>query len=82
MLYRPHKSDTIDKVQKNYTALSNQINQQAENDAIIPEGDVNAKLEIDGENFTQTVSRDGIILTNIISDNNLTPANLKAEYWE
>ena len=70
----------IDKVQEIYSALNNQINQQAENNEIIIAGDFNAKLAINRENCSQPVSRNGKILTNIITDNNLIIASLQANH--
>ena len=59
--------------------MSNHIGQHAENNEIILAGDFNARFEIDRENCTQTVSINEKILTNIINDNNITPASLKAD---
>ena len=80
VFYGPQENEKIDKVQEIYSALNNQINQQAENNEIIIAGDFNAKLAIDRENCSQPVSRNGKILTNIITDNNLITASLQANH--
>ena len=80
VFYGPQENEKIDKVQEIYSALNNQINQQAENNEIITAGDFNAKLAIDRENCSQPVSRNGKILTNIITDNNLIIASLQANH--
>ena len=70
----------ITNIQEIYSTMNNQINQQAENNEIIIARDINAKLAIDREDCSQPVSRNGKILTNIITDNNLITASLQANH--
>ena len=80
VFYGPQENDKIEKVQEIYTALNNQINQQAEENEVIIAGDVNAKLEVNREDSIPTMSRNRKILNAIIKEKNLKPANLTTDY--
>ena len=67
------------KAKEIFTALNNQIAHKAETNEIILAGDFNAKITINNEECKQSESRNGKLLQNIIEDNNLIVANLKAD---
>ena len=80
MFYGPQENEKIEKVKEIYEALNYQIAQKAQSNEIIIAGDYNAKLEIDNKDCKQTESRNGKILRNLASENNLKPINLKTQY--
>ena len=79
VFYGPQENDCVAKVKEIYAALNNQITHKAENNEIILAGDFNAKIAIATKNCKQRESRNGKLLQKIITDNNMTVANLKAD---
>ena len=79
VFYGPHENENISKAKEIFTALNNQIAQKAETNEIIIAGDFNAKITINNKECKQSESRNGKMLQNIIEDNNLIVANLKAD---
>ena len=77
--YGPQENENISKAKEIFTALNNQIAHKAETNKIIIAGDFNAKITINNEECKQSESRNGKLLQNIIEDNNLIVANLKAD---
>ena len=79
VFYGPQENDCAAKVKEIYAALNNQLTHKAENNEIILAGDFNAKIAISTKNCKQRESRNGKLLQKIITDNNMTVANLKAD---
>ena len=80
VFYGPQENEKVEKVKEIYNALSHQLHQiQDECDSILA-GDFNAKLKISKENCEQAESRNGKILQEMITENNLTPATINADH--
>ena len=79
VFYGPQENAKIDTTKAIYNKLETQINQKAGKNEIILGGDFNAKLEINHKDGNQQESRNGRILQEIITRNNLTAASTKAD---
>ena len=78
VFYGPQENDCAAKVKEIYAVLNNQLIHKAENSEIIL-ADFNTKLAISTKNYKQRESRNGKLLQKIITDNNMTVVNLKAD---
>ena len=80
VFYGPQENEKVEKVKEIYNALSHQLHQIQDECDIILAGDFNAKLKISKENCEQAESRNGKILQEMITENNLTPATINADH--
>ena len=80
VFYGPKENEKVEKVKEIYNALSHQLHQIQDECDIILAGDFNAKLKISKENCEQAESRNGKILQEMITENNLTPATINADH--
>ena len=80
VFYGPQENEKVEKVKEIYNALSHQLHQIKDECDIILAGDFNAKLKISKENCEQAESRNGKILQEMITENNLTPATINADH--
>lgn len=79
--YGPQESTSNEEIERHYSQLKTQItNLQTKNKSIILTGDFNAKLEIDSPNISQTLSRNGKHLANLIQQTNLIPITTHNKY--
>ena len=78
--YSPEENEKGEKVKEVYAALNRQIEQKHTECDIILAGDFNTKLKIDKENCKQGESRNGKILSELITQNNLYPANIYGDH--
>ena len=80
VFYGPQESEKGEKVKEIYAALNRQIEQKINECDIILAGDFNAKLAISKATCTQTESRNGKMLQEMINEYNLLPTNLNADH--
>ena len=80
VFYGPQENEKVEKVKEIYNALSHQIHQILDECDIVLAGDFNAKLKISKETCEQAESRNGKILQEMITENNLTPATINADH--
>ncbi len=83
VFYGPQESDNRERNKSTYQYLETQIKQLRKRGEIIIGGDFNAKLEIKSKLGDQHMSKNGQLLQEIISNNNLDPITTKAEvgHW-
>ena len=80
VFYGPQENEKVEKVKEIYNALSHQIHQIQDECDIALAGDFNAKFKISKETCEQAESRNGKILQEMITENNLTPATINADH--
>ena len=80
VFYGPQENEKGEKVKEVYAALNCEIEQKHAECDIILAGDFNAKLAIDKENCKQAESRNGKILSELTTQNNLHPANIHGDH--
>ena len=80
VFYGPQENEKVEKVKEIFNALSHQIHQIQDECDIVLAGDFNAKLKISKETCEQAESRNGKILQEMITENNLTPATINADH--
>ena len=80
VFYGPQENVTTEKVREIYNNLETQINTKRKNNEIILGEDFNAKLHVIKDGQTQTQSRNGKILQDLIDNTQLTPITTKADY--
>ncbi len=78
--YGPQEGNKKEDTEMIYTALETQINQLKQKGEVIIAGDFNAKLEHKQETVTQEESRNGKILQQMMTNQQLTALNLKADH--
>ena len=80
VFYSPEENEKGEKVKEAYAALNHQIEQKQTECDINSGGDFNVKLEIDKENCKQVESRNGKILSELITQNDLHRANIYGDH--
>ena len=78
IFYGPQEKCSNEEADRQYSQLTTQINTLRQQGEIILMGDFNAKLEISNEYVTQTESRNGKCLRNMLEDTQTEAVSTKA----
>ena len=79
--YGPQENVDKTLLEEEYQRITDDINQNQKNNNIILMGDFNAKLQFDGENYHQSMSRNGRILLDMIKQTDMFVVN-QSKYHE